>query len=115
MAAKRVGDIVEAVLKEKLLNDNGELPPWSSIAWQKVTDLLNSSEGYQKIINRDYLYTLLKNNRYDLLSQIRKRMNVVMPESQEPYYESDDITSDDNNESDMNGNLFLYLFCVLFR
>lgn len=105
MAAKRVGDIIEAVLQEKLLNDNGELPPWSSPAWKKVTDLLNSSERYQNIINRDYLYTLLKNNRYELLSQIRKRMNIVMPESQELYYESDEMTLDDNNESDMNGNL----------
>jgi hypothetical protein len=111
MAAKCVDDIIEAVLQEKLLNDNGELPPWSSLAWQKVSDSLNSSKKYQKIISRDYLYTLLKNNRYDLLSQIRKRMNIiVMPESQEILYESDEMTLDDDNESYMNGNLLLLLF-----
>jgi len=113
MAAKRVGDIIEAVLQEKLLNDNGELPPWSSPAWKKVTDLLNSSERYQNIINRDYLYTLLKNNRYELLSQIRKRMNIVMPEPQELYYESDEMTLDSNNESDMSGNLY-FIFILYF-
>ena len=116
MAAKRVGDIIEAVLQEKLLNDNGELPPWSSPAWKKVTDLLNSSERYQNIIKRDYLYTLLKNKRYELLSQIRKRMNIVipMPESQVLYYESDETTLDDKNESDMNGNLyFIFILCFI--
>lgn len=114
-AAKRVDEIIEAALQEKFLNDYGELPPWSSLAWQKVTDLLNSSTEYQKKINRDYLYTLLKNNRYDLLSQIRKKMNIVMPESQELNYESDEVTLDDNNESDMNGNFFIISIIYLDR
>jgi len=34
-------------------------------------------------------------------------MNIVMPESQELNYESDEVTLDDNNESVMNGNFFL--------
>jgi len=42
-------------------------------------------------------------------------MNIIMPEPQELYYESDEMTLDDSNESDMDGNLFLYLFCILFR
>jgi len=49
MAAKRVNDIIEAVIKENLLNDNGELPPWSSLAWQRVADLLNSSGIIKKL------------------------------------------------------------------
>jgi len=51
-AAKRVDEIIEAALQEKLLNDYGELPPWSLLAWQKVTDLLNSSTEHQKNKNK---------------------------------------------------------------
>lgn len=42
-------------------------------------------------------------------------MNIVIPESQELNYESDEVTLDDNNENDMNGNFFIISMIYLDR
>ncbi|KAL5237421.1 hypothetical protein ACI65C_004831 [Semiaphis heraclei] len=76
MASKRVDEIISKILDyPSFLNNDGEPPAWSSKIWKLVADNINSSaiDG-QKCINSQYLYTLVKENRYDILTSIRTKL-----------------------------------------
>jgi len=93
----------------KLLNEKGELLPWSSPDYQKAADELNKKENCLKI-NRDYLYIILKNNRYNILDTLKSKCGIeVAPDLTENIYESDFNEDDDikNNTIIDDGNIFL--------
>jgi len=95
MASKRIDEIVEAVLKINLLTDKGELPPWSSKSWQSAADILNSAKGLdKKVITRDYVYTLVRNDRFDILSKVKSNLGIgvsTLPENS--FFKSDQLES----------------------
>lgn len=109
MASKRLNDILQAAVDIQLLNEKGELLPWSSPAYQKAADKLNMKENSTKM-NREYLYVILKNNRYNLLDLLKTKCGIeVAPELTENVYESDFNEDDEiENETIMDeGNIFL--------
>jgi len=102
MASKRIDEIVEAVIKVNLLTDKGELPPWSSKSWQSVADILNTAKRLdQKVITSDYVYTLVRNDRFDILSKVKSNLGIevsALPENN--FFESDQLESLDKEDSD---------------
>lgn len=124
MASKRIHDIVEA--KVNLLTDKGELPAWSSKSWQRVADILNTAIKFdKKVITRDYVYTLVKNDRYDIHSKVKSNLGIevgTLPENN--VLESDQLESlekeDSENEEIINdhGKYTYFIlnkidFCIL--
>jgi len=109
MASKRLYDIIQAAVDFHLLNETGELSPWSSSDYQKAADKLNMKENCSKI-NRDYLYVILKNNRYNLLDSLKSKCGIeVAPEFIENVYESE-FNEDDEIENETiidEGDIFL--------
>lgn len=95
MASKRINDILQAAVEENVLNEKGELYPWSSPVFQNAAEKLNLKENCPKI-SRDYLYIILKNNRYNLLDTLRTMCGVeVAPSLLENLHESDLIEDDE--------------------
>lgn len=76
MASKRVDEIITKILDHpSFLKNDGELPAWSSKIWKSVTDSINiSAIDGQKYITSQYLYTLVKENRYNILTSIRTKL-----------------------------------------
>lgn len=99
MASKRTEEIIHTILNEPcFLNENGDIPVWSSKIWKCVSDKLNMylKDG-QKSISDQYLYTLVKQNRYDILNTIRSNLGFSTGVSEKIPI---DQTSTSSNESD---------------
>lgn len=100
MASKRLDDIIQAAVDNHLLNEKGELALWKSSKYQKAADDLNTKDNCKKI-SRDYLYILLSNNRYQLLSTLKSKYGIeVTPKSPGNLSESDSLNDAEiENES----------------
>lgn len=109
MASKRVDVIITKILDHpSFLNNAGELPAWSSKIWKSVTDSINSSavDG-QKCITSQYLYTLVKENRYNILTSIRTKLGFnEVPNIDEQI--SDDNAFISSSTSDSETDLLKY-------
>lgn len=72
MASKWVNKIIVNILEHSsFLNNDEELPPWSTKIWKSVADSTNSSAKYgQKSTSSQYLYTLVKENGYNIRTEL---------------------------------------------
>lgn len=97
MASKQVDEIIMNILDEpSILNENGDIPLWSSKIWKSVANSLNkNAQDGQKIISYQYLYTLIKENRYDILDNIRSKLGI----SRDVYVSDQKSKSDITNSS----------------
>lgn len=118
MASKRIDDIVEAVIKINLLTDKGELPAWSSKSWQRVADILNTAIKFdKKILTRDYVYTLVKNDRYGILTKVKSSLGIevgTLPENN--VFESEQLESlekEDSENEDIINDHGKYTYFIL--
>lgn len=99
MASNRLEDILQAAIDFNLLNEKGKLSPWSSLDYQRAADKINIKGDCPKI-SRDYLYIILKNNRYNILDTLKSKYGIeVTPKSPENFYKSDFSDEEIENKS----------------
>lgn len=111
MASKRVDEIVEAAINSNLLDNKGEIAPWSSPNWQIISNRLNASVLSTKI-SKDYLYTLIRCNRYNILTKIKSALGIEFEtEVLSPNTDSSDVDSY-KNESDVVSNIGKYSYIL---
>lgn len=104
MASKRVDEIIETILQEpNFLDEDGKSPPWSSKIWKSIANKLNTNE--QNIISPQYLYTMVRENRYNILSRVRLKFGleeIALKKEQNISINSNSTCSSDDGEDQLN-------------
>lgn len=100
MTLEKIDNIIEVILSEPIfLAEDGTLPAWSSQIWKSVAAKLNMNSKEGRAMTSDYLYTLVKNNRHDILKKIRSKLGF---DNEIPDNMSSDLTSINSDQNENN-------------